>query len=154
MSLEVAWKFSTIFSGLGFSCGVLRDNIRVKCCGESIIGVKIERLFSNLIMLSLVADQFHVCGLAENGKLICNGRNDSGQLDVPSHKPFQFSTLVLGLNNSCAIQRKNVVVMCWGGGFEKYDSKTKFLESVPFEAVQSGLDFTCGLITKNLSVIC
>ncbi|KAL6967683.1 non-specific serine,threonine protein kinase [Sarracenia purpurea var. burkii] len=150
------WKFVTITSGGGFFCGILKNNSRVVCWGDSEIGAEIQSQFGNLTMLSLVAGKSHACGVSGNGNLICKGSNASGQLDVPSHSPFEFSGLALGSNHSCGIRRINGFVDCWGGrsknGLSEFASDE--LRFVSFEIVESGLDFTCGLTTKNLSVIC
>ncbi|KAA8543729.1 hypothetical protein F0562_022094 [Nyssa sinensis] len=143
---QAAWKFLTITSGGGFSCGILKNNSRVMCWGGSEIEAEIQRQFGDFPMLSLIAGESHACGVTKTGTLICKGSNNGGQLDVPSHFPFQFSGLALGANHSCAIQRKNGLVICWGGGSERSEFE--------FESIVAGLDFTCGLTTKNLSVIC
>ncbi|KAA8549414.1 hypothetical protein F0562_001113 [Nyssa sinensis] len=154
LSPEAAWKFSTITSGGGFSCGILKNNSRVMCWGESEIGAEIQRQFNDFTMLSLVAGVAHACGVTETGTLICKGSNVDGQLDVPSHSAFNFSGLALGANHSCAIQRKNGLVICWGGGSKSSDFASNVTKNVSFESIVAGLDFTCGLTTKNLSLIC
>lgn len=105
-------------------------------------------------MLSLVAGESHACGLTTNGYLICEGSNASGQLDVPFHSAFEFSSLALGSNHSCGILRQNGSVICWGGGKERSQLSSDALKLVSFEAIESGSGFTCGLTTRNLSVIC
>ncbi|GMP89700.1 hypothetical protein CsSME_00041153 [Camellia sinensis var. sinensis] len=153
-SPEVAWKFRTITSGGGFSCGILKNNSRVVCWGESEIGDEIQREFGNLTMWSIVAGVSHACGLTQTGILICKGSNSSGQLDVPSHLPFEFEGIAMGSNHSCAIQSKNGLVLCWGGGSRRSEFVRDELKYESFEAIEAGLDFICGLTTKNLSVIC
>lgn len=105
-------------------------------------------------MLSIVAGESHVCGVTKAGNLICKGSNASGQLDVPSHLPFEFSGFALGPNHSCGILRKNELVVCWGGGSRRSELASSVVKSISFEALEAGVDFTCGLTTKNLSVIC
>ncbi|THG14571.1 hypothetical protein TEA_004977 [Camellia sinensis var. sinensis] len=153
-SPEVAWKFRTITSGGGFSCGILTNNSRVVCWGESEIGDEIQREFGNLTMWSIVAGVSHACGLTQTGILICKGSNSSGLLDVPSHLPFEFEGIAMGSNHSCAIQSKNGLVLCWGGGSRRSEFVRDELKYESFEAIEAGLDFICGLTTKNLSVIC
>lgn len=143
-----------MFSGGGFSCGILKDTSRVVCWGGSEIGAEIQRQFGNLTMLSLVAGESHACGLATNGHLICKGSNASGQLNAPSHSPFGISGLALGLNHTCGILQKKRSVICWGGGTKKSKLSTDALGSVSFEAIEAGYGFTCGLTARNLSLIC
>ncbi|KAF6153642.1 hypothetical protein GIB67_027509 [Kingdonia uniflora] len=150
-------KFASITSGRGFSCGVLMDDIKsVRCWGNSSIGLDIEKQFRNVSMLSLVAGDSHVCGLNVTGYLVCNGRNDSGQLDVPkgsSGYGFEFDGLAMGVNHSCAIRSVNGTVVCWGGnaGFELEGNGVGELS---FESIVAGVNITCGLTTRNLSVVC
>ncbi|CAK9164199.1 unnamed protein product [Ilex paraguariensis] len=154
VSPEVAWNFLTITSGGGFSCGILEKNNAMRCWGGSEIENVIQTQFGNATMLSLVAGESHACGVTKNGTLICKGRNVAGQLDVPPHSAFDFSTLALGANHSCAVKRKNGLVVCWGGKPERSGFDSGVMNNESFESIVAGLDFTCGLTTKNLSVIC
>ncbi|KAH7838829.1 hypothetical protein Vadar_031691 [Vaccinium darrowii] len=154
-SADLALRFRAITSGAGFSCGILRNSSKVTCWGgRSEIGAEIQRQFGHLTVLSLVAGESHACGLTTNGYLICEGSNASGQLDVPFHSAFEFSSLALGSNHSCGILRQNGSVICWGGGKERSELSSDALKLVSFEAIEAGSDFTCGLTTRNLSLIC
>ncbi|KAL5748092.1 hypothetical protein ACOSQ2_025389 [Xanthoceras sorbifolium] len=146
-------KFSKITSGNGFSCGILKNNSRIFCWGGSEIGAEIQRQFGDLSMLNLVAGDSHACGLARTGFLVCKGKNESGQLDVPFSSAFEFSGLALGANFSCAIRQKNGLVACWGGT-NRLQFNFESLQHVSFESIVAGLDSVCGLTTWNLSVIC
>lgn len=156
-----AFRFRRITSGFGFCCGILVENGRVWCWGESgnngyDYGSEIQRQFGNLSMSSLVAGLSHVCGLTLNGVLVCKGNNGSGQLDVPfcySASEFSSSGLALGADFTCAIRQRNGLVVCWGGG-NRSDFDTDVMQNVSFESIVAGLDFVCGLTTMNLSVIC
>ncbi|XAR58909.1 Non-specific serine/threonine protein kinase [Bertholletia excelsa] len=153
-SPEPGYNFREIASGGGFSCGILKRSNRVTCWGGSDVGAEIEKNFKNLTMLSIAAGESHACGVTTTGKLICKGINSSGQLDVPPHSPFEFSGLALGANHSCAIRRKNGLVICWGGKSKLSEFGSNALKFVSFETIVAGLCFTCGLTTNNLSVIC
>ncbi|GAU43808.1 hypothetical protein TSUD_247970 [Trifolium subterraneum] len=150
-------QFSSITSGFGFSCGILKKNISgsVRCFGnvdESSIAEKIEKEFMNISMVSLVAGESHVCGLNSKGFLVCKGSNNFGQINVPNQvKPLEYSDLALGSEHSCAIRRSNGSVVCWGG---KGLFNVNVTKSVSFESIVSGSNFTCGLTTNNFSVIC
>ncbi|KAF8402648.1 hypothetical protein HHK36_010737 [Tetracentron sinense] len=144
--------FLSITSGVGFSCGILSSNNRVWCWGKSSTREEIQTQFGNSSMLSLVAGDSHVCGLTVTGFLICKGRNDSGQINAPSAPGFEFSSLALGANHSCAIRRSNGSVVCWGGGGGVFSGNV--IEEVSFESIVAGLNFTCGLTTSNLSMVC
>ncbi|XP_057441792.1 putative serine/threonine-protein kinase-like protein CCR3 [Lotus japonicus] len=144
-------RFSSITSGSGFSCGILKSDSRVRCWGNVASARKMENAFKNMSMVSLVSGEFHVCGLNSTGFLVCRGNNSFGQIDVPHGGSFEYSGLALGAEHSCAIMRSNGSVVCWGGRGLFNVSVTK---GVSFEIIVSGLNFTCGLTTDNFSVIC
>ncbi|KAL2317126.1 hypothetical protein Fmac_031002 [Flemingia macrophylla] len=144
-------RFSSISSGSGFSCGILKGSDRVRCWGVESVARKMEAEFANASMVSLVAGESHVCGLDSGGYLICRGSNDFGQIDVPEGETLEFSGLALGAEHSCAIRRSNGSVFCWGGRGLFSVNVTK---GVSFEAIVSAANFTCGLTTNNFSVIC
>ena len=77
--------------------------------------VKLEMRFRGSLVI-LPCGVSHACGLTQTGILIFKGSNSSGQLDVPSHLPFEFEGIAMGSNHSCAIQSKNGLVLCWRGG--------------------------------------
>ncbi|CBI25475.3 unnamed protein product, partial [Vitis vinifera] len=106
-SLSESSQFSSISSGLGFSCGILVNNRTVQCWGSNTIANQIQQEFGNTPMLSIMAGGSHVCGLNTTGYLLCEGSNDSGQLNVPSGSAYEFSNLSLGENHSCAIRQSN-----------------------------------------------
>ena len=151
---EVGSEFQKITSGRGFTCGILKNNSRVLCWGVSAAGAEIQRQFGGLSMSSLVAGDSHACGLTDTGILVCKGNNVTGQLGFPSVSAFEFSGLALGANHTCAIQRRNGTVKCWGGGTNRSEFFSQELKNVSFESVVAGSDFTCGLTSRNLSVIC
>ncbi|XP_042491535.1 putative serine/threonine-protein kinase-like protein CCR3 [Macadamia integrifolia] len=149
-SASMDQRFLSVSSGGGFSCGILSSSRRVRCWGaNSEIALEIQTQFENITMDSLVAGGSHVCGLNITGFLICKGRNDSGQLQVPENSPLEFSQFALGFNHSCAI-RRNSSVVCWGGGGEYSSNVTN---GVSFLLIVAGSDFTCGLQSR-LRVIC
>ncbi|WVY89648.1 hypothetical protein V8G54_035162 [Vigna mungo] len=144
-------RFSSISSGSGFSCGILKGSNWVRCWGVEARARKMESEFGNVSMASLVAGESHVCGLNSSGYLVCRGSNDFGQIDVPEGGALEFSGLALGAEHSCAIRRYNGSVVCWGGRGLFEVNATK---GVSFEVLVSGSNFTCGLTTNNFSVIC
>ncbi|KAF7816484.1 putative serine/threonine-protein kinase-like protein CCR3 [Senna tora] len=145
-------QFASISSGFGFSCGILRNNSRVRCWGNMPIASEIESEFVNISMSSLVAGDSHVCGLDSNGFLVCKGSNSSGQLEVPeSDEPLEYSGLALGAEHSCAIRSSNGSVVCWGG---RGQFSVNVTEGVSFEVIVSGSNFSCGVTRSNFSVMC
>ncbi|KAK7281144.1 hypothetical protein RIF29_08868 [Crotalaria pallida] len=146
-------NFSSISSGYGFSCGILKKNGSfIKCWGERTISSEIENGFGNMSMLSVVAGGEHVCGLNSTGFLVCKGNNSFGQINVPPQSgALEYSGLALGAEHSCAIRRSNGSVVCWGGRGQ-FDANVT--NGVSFELIVSGSNFTCGLTTVNYSVLC
>ncbi|OWM66696.1 putative serine/threonine-protein kinase-like protein CCR3 [Punica granatum] len=151
---EAGWKFRTLTSGSGFTCGILESNSRVLCWGRDPIGALIQSQFGNSSMWSLVAGESHACGISVAGILICQGNNDHGQLDVPFSSAFEFSELALGAKFSCAMRRRNGLAVCWGGETGRFEYDYNVVEGLSFEAIFAGLDFVCGLVTGNLTVTC
>lgn len=145
--------FLSITSGNDFSCGILTSNEKVRCWGNSnsMNAGNIENRFDNISMSCLVAGDSHACGLDKSGVLICGGRNDSGQSNVPSNVPFEFSEFALGVNHSCAIRRLNGTVVCWGGGGRFMSNAVK---DFSFVKIVAGFNYTCGLIERNFSMVC
>ncbi|ESQ44496.1 hypothetical protein EUTSA_v10005797mg [Eutrema salsugineum] len=144
--------FRSISSGVGFSCGVSIRNNRILCWGrDSMKSGRIQTGFGNTTMVSISAGESHACGLNSTGNLICIGNNESGQLNVPSNQPYQYSELSLGSNFTCAKRNSNNSVICWGGGAERFNNVT---EQISFESISSGPGLICGLISSNLSVMC
>ena len=147
-------QFSSISSGSGFSCGILKNGSRVRCWGEMATAREIEKGFGNMSMLSVVAGGSHVCGLNSTGFLVCGGNNNSfGQPDVPQGGAWEYGGLALGASHGCAIRGSNGTVVCW-----TWDGNGEFsvnaAKGVSFELIVSGSNFTCGLVTRNLSVLC
>ncbi|XP_020223587.1 putative serine/threonine-protein kinase-like protein CCR3 [Cajanus cajan] len=144
-------QFASISSGSGFSCGILKNDSRVRCWGNTNVSEEIENRFGNMSMLSLVAGGSHVCGLNSTGFLVCEGSNGSGQVDFPRGGAFEFGGLALGAEHSCAIRGSNGSVVCWGGNGRFSVNVT---QGVSFEVIVSGSNFVCGLTTNNLTVLC
>ncbi|KAL3523982.1 hypothetical protein ACH5RR_016816 [Cinchona calisaya] len=148
-------NFSSISSGLSFSCGVLGNINTVACWGSNrstdIIASQIESEFANISMANIFVGGRHACGMNSSGVVICKGNNDNGQLNVPSNFVHEYNGLALGANHTCGIRRLNRTAVCWGGNGE---FSNNFTESNYFESIVAGLDFTCGLVTSNFSVIC
>ncbi|KAM1054084.1 hypothetical protein FF1_001516 [Malus domestica] len=147
-----AEQFSSISSGSGFSCGILKPRLQVRCWGRATaMAEEIQHGFGNMSMETITAGDSHVCGINITGLLVCRGRNGGGQLNAPSGSPFEYSALSLGGNHSCAIRTHNQTVVCWGGMGQFSINKTN---GVSFQILASGSDFICGLTTRNFSIVC
>ncbi|KAL1808981.1 hypothetical protein ACET3Z_025971 [Daucus carota] len=149
--------FSGISAGLGFTCGVLVNNT-VTCWGgndeNDTISNFIENEFVGLKMLNIVAGGEFACGFNLSGFLVCKGKNDSGQLNLPmsnSGYEYEYNAVALGFKHGCAITRINNSVACWGG---KGEFSSNVTDGVSFVSIVAGFNYTCGLSASNFSVIC
>ncbi|CAA7389430.1 unnamed protein product [Spirodela intermedia] len=148
----VAGQFRSLSSGNGFSCAIHADDSKVNCwASEGRLAEEIQSGFANVNMSTLVAGDFHACGITSKGFILCTGRNETGQLNPPSSfLPFEFSRLAVGRSHSCAIKQSNGTVVCWGGGGGSAYQPV----SESMEWIVAGGDLTCGVTTRNFSVIC
>ncbi|XP_072974800.1 putative serine/threonine-protein kinase-like protein CCR3 [Typha angustifolia] len=149
--LSISGSYHSLTSGNGFSCAIGSDDT-VRCWGPR--GDGIQSLFSNLSMATIVAGDSHVCGLDTAGVLLCKGSNESGQSNPPSGPAFEFETLALGSNHTCAIRRSNGTLVCWGGGVTGGSEYYNPVSGSDFEFIVAGGNLTCGLTTTNYSVVC
>ena len=106
----------------------------------------------------VVANGFHSCGIGNNGKAYCWGRNDSGQLGdgttTQSSVPVavsvpvgvsSFTQVAAGYYHTCGIGT-NGVTYCWGDS----DSSTPLPVTLPagvsnFTQVVAGAYYSCGI---------
>lgn len=98
-----------------------------------------------MYMNSLTAGGGRMCGLNNTGHLICSG----DQSIVPSGEAFEFTSLAIGSNQTCAIKRENGTVICWGRHGSYFP-----MGSTRFEFLVAGGDLTCGLTTDSFNVSC
>eukprot|EP01018_Ginkgo_biloba_P023856 Gb_25999 [translate_table: standard] len=134
-----------ITAGADFTCGIRESNSTVQCWGAN--AETLRNNASRQLMDSIYAGESHVCGIRTDGFVSCWGRNDSGQTAVPRHGAFEFESLALGSNHSCAI-RSNGSIVCWGNQRDRYPG------NISFSSIVAGDNFTCGVTTNNLSVLC
>ncbi|WOL04625.1 serine/threonine-protein kinase-like protein CCR3 [Canna indica] len=145
---NISGSYRSLTSGRGFTCAV-NSNGSVRCWGPSV--GEIEDAFANYSMSTIVAGESHACGIDTAGRLICGGSNNSGQLSPPSSSAFEFGSVALGSNHTCAVRKFNGVVVCWGGdaGGEYTPANT-----TAFVFVVADGNITCGLTTENYTVLC
>ncbi|RRT73718.1 hypothetical protein B296_00024615 [Ensete ventricosum] len=145
---NVSGSYSSLTSGRGFTCAVNASGT-VKCWGPR--NRTIQDAFASSNMSTIVAGDSHVCGIDVGGSLICRGNSDTGQATPPLGSAFEFGSLALGSNHTCAIRRANGTVVCWGGGTGGEYTPTN---STAFEFIVAADNLTCGLTTANLTVLC
>ncbi|XAR71927.1 Non-specific serine/threonine protein kinase [Bertholletia excelsa] len=143
-------QFESISSGVGFSCGIQSNTSQIKCWGSnSVIAKRIQNEFLNSSMSSIVVGGSFACGQNLAGFVVCKGRSEQGQLNVPYNSAYEYSGLALGDTHGCATRRSNSTVVCWGGPGDFSSNPTE-----EFESIVAGVNFTCGLTTANFSILC
>lgn len=130
--------FSQLSAGANSTCGVTKQK-QVLCWGSNEHGqlgngtkissgepVGIQELID---ITQVSVGQFHACALNELGVVLCWGNNSAGQLGTGyqnegSATPVQVSGATrfkalprnMGSTHSCAIERDNSELFCWGNG--------------------------------------
>lgn len=82
----------------------------------------------------------HMCGTLRNGKALCWGRNDYGQLNVPSGLWRQVSAAEYG--TTCGL-RLNGVPTCWG--LEEVNGTPEHLVSMDYFDSGNAQQYACGI---------
>lgn len=164
----------TIAAGTGHTCGIRSTNDvgGLYCWGHNDLGQlgigaseavePLPSLVSNNIQFrSVAAGDSHTCGLDENGKLWCWGRQAGGavglgNLGEPMTSPARVSEvdtyvdLSAGAGHNCAV-RDNGTLWCWGHyecfqiGSENHQIRPHQVDDQCWKAVAAGGKHTCAL---------
>ena len=78
-----AGRFTQVFAGDRHTCAIREEDSKVVCWGR----VTEEKAMNppDEPFIQVTAGEFHSCGIRTNGTVVCWGRNNEHQLDVPSH---------------------------------------------------------------------
>ena len=88
--------------------------------------------------LQVAAGENHSCALQNDGRVVCWGANDDGQLDVP--EGTRFEQITAGYGSSCGI-RTDGGIACWGrNNHQQLDAPDG-----QFTAIDAGWDHVCAL---------
>lgn len=164
----------TISAGTGHTCGIRSSNDvgNVYCWGHNEVGQlgigvgeEVEPLPTivshNIQFRSIAAGDFHTCGLDENGKLWCWGRQAGGAVGLgnlgdPMTSPARVSEvdtyvdLSAGAGHNCAV-RDNGTLWCWGHyecfqvGSETHPIRPRQVDDQCWKGVSAGSTHTCAL---------
>ena len=90
----------------------------------------------------------HACGLLSDGRALCWGDNEWGQLTVPldaDGNDYQFKSVVAGHAYSCGLTEQGTVA-CWGSdiGFHAWE-----LDGFSFDSISAGYGQFCGVKTDG-----
>ncbi|MFA5333400.1 MAG: FG-GAP-like repeat-containing protein [Candidatus Nanoarchaeia archaeon] len=175
------YNFSEIASGDEYSCGLL-TNGSVMCWGSGSNGhlgnggnseshvpvfVRGNYVFKELSSIKLE----HTCGILTNGRAVCWGDGDYGDLgnggESGSNMPvfvsgnYEFLEISTGMYHTCGILI-NGSAMCWGSNYysqlgitgASFSYVPIFIsEEYSFRAISAGWQHTCGILT-NGSAVC
>lgn len=89
------------------------------------------------------AGDVHVCGIRDNGGILCWGSNEAGQLDAPAGGPFVH--LAAGAGHTCALDDGGTAV-CWG---DNHFGQSSPPADVRFVHLTAGELHTCGLLPDS-----
>ncbi|HEU4883410.1 MAG TPA: Ig-like domain-containing protein [Longimicrobium sp.] len=157
------WTLPGYIGGSGAAAQV---NGGSQAVGFSAMGLPQATRFS-----TIAAGRWHTCGVAEDGKTYCWGRNDAGQLGTGAttdlSEPGQvsgsvsFTSLALGGAHTCALTQAGAAY-CWGSNAQgQLGTGSTTPASTPaavssehtFLRLTAGEAFTCG-ITTGRDVLC
>lgn len=136
-----SYNLTGISVGGEFLCG-LTESKTIKCLGNDrdVVGAPPNGTF-NLVK----AGNRHACAVSTDGSLKCWGEMVG---EVP---PGDFTDLALGNYRTCAL-RVNGTMACWGG--DDNFMLPEELREMEFIRIEAKNSVFCGILTKNLSVIC
>ncbi|KAG6526654.1 putative serine/threonine-protein kinase-like protein CCR3 [Zingiber officinale] len=137
-------SYSSLTSGQSFTCAVNTSN-SVRCWGP--LGDEIQEFFANSTVLRIYAGDNHACSIDTGGRVVCS----NGQTPPSPNSAFEFRSLALGFNHTCAVRRTNGTVVCWDG---VTGGEYAPVNMTAFELIVAGGNLTCGLTTANFSVLC
>lgn len=185
--------FTSLAVGSGHSCGISSEG-RVYCWGRNDRGQVGQGASSDWVLMPtpidltaiegdprfsrLTAGTYHTCGLATDGRLLCWGANDMGQLGVgdladrpaptkldagrmAQHGPITLVTA--GFAHTCALA-SDATAFCWGDYVPGLCSTKKTRKdcslpgppdeqwttgSMPLRSIAAGCSHTCAVGTKG-----
>ena len=119
-------------------CGVTSDGALF--CNTRSDALRVEPPTDLPPLLQVEAGEVHSCALDLDGRPICWGDNNFGQLNVPAN--VSFDTIHAGLHHTCGVTT-DLETVCWG-----LDSNGRLdvpTDALPFVQVQAGQLHSCGL---------
>jgi alpha-tubulin suppressor-like RCC1 family protein len=131
-------QFSIFITGIVITGTVLAYDNNIKTRTEPT-----ENFTTSDLLLS--AGNMHSCFL-NSSRIVCWGERDLGNCDPPEG---YFRAVSCGSWHTCAID-VNGLVKCFGSGYALQDLPPK----EPVFSISSGFAATCGVLSKNSSLIC
>ena len=98
--------------------------------------------------IALSVGENHNCALREDGRALCWGEHQSGQLLAPGDE--RFVAISAGKNHSCGL-REDGAALCWGRWSHQGPAATSLLDQ-RFVAISSGGEHTCGLRENGMAI--
>jgi len=172
-------QLTQIVAGLGFFCGVQPANRGAVCWGDNAFGqlgngpsatpdasARAVRVIGNQLGV-IYAGYDNACGSDQEGRLLCWGNNDNGQLgngtfsNAPAPQPVadvSYTYVGIGRTHVCGIPSAPTT-RCWGSnGSGELGNGPGGVVPRPapmsgnprFRRIASGADFSCGLAADDV----
>ena len=137
-------RFTSLSLGQDHGCAIREKTHDLACWGETDAFGTAENMKGRYHAVSS-GDQ-HTCAIRSNGKLVCWGQNDMGQLEAPSGS---FKSVAAWAGHTCAISRGGKLA-CWGDPLFVGQS----LPKGTFKQVVTGRLFGCAIRRGNGAPVC
>ncbi|GLJ16780.1 hypothetical protein SUGI_0288950 [Cryptomeria japonica] len=135
-------NYTGITVGSEFACGINETNSSVQCWGTNPPQV------DSRAMSLISAGNSSLCGIGrDDGRVVCWG-SLSGLVPTGENSSG-FDSLVVGANYVCARRIIKGTLVCWGS-----IQGSGYPQNVSFEDIVGTDGFACGIVTRNLSVLC
>lgn len=113
--------------------------------GKGLIYEPVKDHADALYLTSLAAGTNHICGIRKDGRAVCWGEGDGGQLDAPEGN---FTKLDVSPMRSCGIKADNSVT-CWGRGLGPVDQPPVEPPEGTYVDIAVGYTQMCGIGTDG-----
>jgi len=99
--------------------------------------------------IDVSAGAYFSCGVRTDGTAICWGKNDWGQLDIPTEHQGEFKSISAGSKHACGLL-KNGWIVCWGAN----DDGQAVGRAGKYKYVNSGGRRSCGIVESTSRPVC
>lgn len=124
----------------GHTCGLRADGVAI-CWGDNAYPhLRPPTLPDHERFISISSAYLRVCGLRDDGYIVCSG--------IQSPRDGDFISVSTGARHACGI-KENGIAVCWG---DDVDGRTDEQKEESFIAISCGRDYTLGLRNDGVVV--